>query len=111
MTFSFSFFACDGHAAEHKLQSVHAPGAVKALVEKALCGVPKFAPPAQSTSVTTISDKATSGGDCGSKPMIFIGVMVEVCGHIDEAGNASEIQRFLVKPVYGWIPEVRAGHA
>lgn len=107
MSYSFSFFARDVHAARRKLDEVHAPAGVKALVELALAGIgPR---PLQSAGAT----QAGSSRDAAEKTLAetranqptprvpqLAGIHVESHGHIDEYGQGSGIGTLKVQPFY-----------
>jgi hypothetical protein len=102
MSFSVQFFARTVFDAQQKLQVAYAPGAVKALIEKALDGIPK-AHPTPSSGVSASSGSSGSNDKAiasGPRAPIFAGVLVETHGHIDEGGSVSEIGRFVVRPLY-----------
>src|ERR1700676_430084 len=104
MSFSFNFSARSVAEANSKLHQVYAPGVVKALVEAALWAMPQAHNEAKAEAKTSSSDglrpvTRDTSLDTKAAPQ-FLGVFVEVWGHIDESGrNKSEIQRFIVQPL------------
>lgn len=95
MSFRFSFTARDVSSAHAKLQSVHAPAAVKALIEVALTSVPRSQPVAQGrTPNTGFSDPQSV------RTPTLAGILVEAQGHVDDSGGEGKIDRFLVQPLY-----------
>jgi hypothetical protein len=107
MSFSFSFAARTTSEARSKLHAAYAPGVVKALVEKALDAIPNQAAIGRAEtdgSAQKAQQGAVSQAVSTPKPKeTLIGVFVEVWGHLADAGDmcTSEIQRFIVKPLFG----------
>jgi hypothetical protein len=101
MSFNIHFTARSVQQARQKLHEVYAPGAVKALIEKALDALP--AP--QPASIMTAMPRDGVGdmiAKAQPRPPQLIGVHVESCGHIAEAGDhgPSTIERFAVRPLF-----------
>lgn len=101
--FNFSFAAKTPYDARAKLHQVYAPAVVKALVETALDAIPAAAPESGACVQAADGNEARVGRGLAAKPLpVLIGVFVEVWGHLADAGGsgASEIQRFVVKPLF-----------
>lgn len=101
LSFHFTFAARTIHEARSKLHGVYAPGAVKALVEKALEAVAEL--PQRPDECGFIGGRTTTPSTQpppNAPPLI--GIFVEVWGHFADAGDrsTSEIQRFIVKPLF-----------
>src|SRR4029077_10754081 len=95
-----NFFARNVWDAQQKLQAAHAPGAVKALIEKALDGISEPQPtpsPGVSSSGVSIASSSSGSNDkaiaSGTRAPVFAGVLVETHGHIDESGGARRDRR------------------
>ena len=103
MSFNFTFSAKTVGEAKSKLREQFAPAIVKALVETALDAI--LVPQGGSGSPATGSVVSNvASGSPRIKPVDeFLGVYVQVWGHISEVGSRgqSEIQRFIVMPLYG----------
>lgn len=103
MSFNISFFARDVHTARTKLSEVHAPAAVKAVIELAIAGIPPQ-PPAPRADAMTLSDASKEMAGAGNRPTPrpprLAGILVETHGHIDESGSRSNIGLFRVEPYY-----------
>ena len=84
MSFHLSFSAKTVQGARQKLHDSHAPITVKALIEKALDG---------------ITPSIASGSGSGTVQQLH-GILVETFGHIGETGGTSEIEKFVVRPLY-----------
>jgi len=98
MSFSISFSAASKYSAEQKLHDAHLPGAVKAVIEKALDGMPwsRQAPPSSGAGI--VSEETAFSGQGRVRAAVFIGVHVEAHGHVDGAG--CEIPKISVRPLY-----------
>jgi hypothetical protein len=119
MSFHFTFTARSSYSARQQLHEVHAPAAVKALVENALAAIawPALKPPEPLNApgmVTAAGEARATRADGGMvaakqatrKEREVFGVLVEVWGHIAEGGGGnepSEIQRFVVRPLFDYV--------
>lgn len=102
MSFSFSFTARNVASARSKLRDQYAPEGVKALIELALAGIREPVQLAFTRSQETAGGNPTGNATKTEAPRHspLMGIFVEAWGHIDEGGGRSNIDRFLVQPLY-----------
>lgn len=104
MSFSINFTARSVSSAKAKLAAEHAPGVVKALIEKALDALPPAAiPPVHQEEARSGSAGAAVGAiTSGRRKPEFIGLRVEASGHIGDPGDHGDswINKFLVQPLW-----------
>ena len=102
MSFSFSFTARSVASARSKLREQYAPEGLKALIELALAGIREPVQPAFTRSQETsgVSQAANAAKAEAPRQSPLVGIFVEAWGHIDDGGGRSNIDRFLVQPLY-----------
>ncbi len=103
MIFNLSFFATSISQAKECLRHAHAPEIVKALVESALDRIhaPRQASGAGAGQASATEAESAGPTNPAPKAPTFVGVLVEAWGNFDESGTgASEIARFLVRPLF-----------
>jgi hypothetical protein len=109
MSFHINIAASSVTAAKSKLHDAYAPSIVKALIEAALDGIPKPRPRIMADEALAAGGKPQSGAQgtirsdaekASQLGAVFIGVFVEAYGHFDVDGGTSEMQRFIVRPLY-----------
>ena len=109
MSFSISFAARTIASARHKLSKENAPAAVKALIDKALDGLPQMLPLAPIRSHSDIRAQESSLAASGASPVhssvekpTLFGVFVEASGHVanPEDGYAHSSATIKVTPLF-----------
>lgn len=101
MSFSINFTARTVAGARSKLRETYAPEAVKAVVKLAIASIREPLQGGVSAQAGASSGQGANArnAETARSPQL-IAITVEACGHIDESGGRSNIDRFIVQPLY-----------